>query len=134
MNQSAKGTFEVKIAPLALEDAAPETKLARMSIDKKIVGDLTASTKGQMLSAMTATKGSAGYVAIEHVSGTLNGKSGSFVLQHTGIMNRGAPSLSVVVVPDSGTGELTGIDGTFKINIVEGKHFYEFAYQLPSVK
>lgn len=131
MNQVAKGTFVVKLTPLTFEGAEAESTLGRMSIDKQISGDLTASTQGQMLSAMTGTKGSAGYVAIEKVSGTLNGKSGSFVLQHTGLMNRGEASLSVVVVPDSGTGELAGLAGEFKINIVDGKHYYEFLYSVP---
>jgi len=94
--------------------------------------DLVATTNGQMLSAGTSVKGSAGYVAIERVTGVLADKHGSFVLQHTGTMSRGVPSLSVTVVPDSGTEELTGIDGDFKINIVEGAHFYEFTYRLPS--
>jgi hypothetical protein len=130
MDQIAKGTFEVKLQSLGFEGANEDAKLARRSIDKQLVGDLEASSVGQMLSAMTATTGSAGYVAIEMVTGTLHGKHGSFVLQHTGIMNRGAPSLLVVVVPDSGTGELTGLAGTFSINIVDGKHHYEFAYRL----
>jgi hypothetical protein len=132
MTQTAKGTFVVSLEPLVFEGAAPEFKLARMSIDKKISGDLTASTMGQMLSAMTDTKGSAGYVAIERVTGTLNGKRGSFVLQHTGTMNRGAPSLDVTVVPDSGTEELVGLEGEFKINIDDGVHSYEFTYRLPA--
>ena len=132
MTQTAKGTFAVSLEPLAFEGADPEFKLARMSIDKKISGDLTATTMGQMLSAMTDTNGSAGYVAIERVTGTLNGKRGSFVLQHTGTMNRGAPSLVVTVVPDSGTEELVGLEGEFKINIEEGNHSYEFTYRLPA--
>ena len=103
-----------------------------MSIDKEITGDLTASTTGQMLSAMTGTDGSAGYVAIERVEGVLNGKRGTFVLQHTGTMNRGTPSLVVTVVPDSGTEELIGLEGEFEINIEEGKHYYEFTYRLPA--
>nr|WP_315235284.1 DUF3224 domain-containing protein [uncultured Albidiferax sp.] len=131
MEQVAKGTFIVKLSPLTFEGAEAESTLGRMSIDKQISGDLSASTQGQMLSAMTATPGSAGYVAIEKVSGSLLGKSGSFVLQHTGRMERGKASLSVLVVPDSGTGELTGLTGEFKINIVDGKHYYEFAYSLP---
>ena len=131
MTQIAKGTFVVSLEPLAFEGADPEFKLARMSIDKKISGDLTASTMGQMLSAMTSTNGSAGYVALERVAGALNGKRGSFVLQHTGTMNRGAPSLVVTVVPDSGTEELVGLEGEFKINIEEGTHSYEFTYRLP---
>ena len=102
-----------------------------MSIDKEISGDLVATTNGQMLSAGTETKGSAGYVAIERVDGTLHGRKGSFTLQHSGTMNRGAPSLSVSVVPDSGTGELVGLIGDFKIIRAEGKHSYEFNYFFP---
>ena len=132
MIQTAKGTFVVSMIPLAFEGAEPEFNLGRMSIDKQISGDLTADTVGQMLSAMTSTDGSAGYVAIERVAGVLNGKRGTFVLQHTGIMNRGAPSLVVTVVPDSGTEELAGLEGEFKINIEEGKHYYEFTYRLPA--
>jgi Protein of unknown function (DUF3224) len=131
MTRIAKGTFTVSLQPIAFEGAAPEWKLGRMSIDKQIAGDLVATTKGQMLSAMTETKGSAGYVAIERVAGTLDGKRGSFVLQHTGTMNRGAPSLNVSVVPDSGTEELAGLEGDFKIIIADGKHSYEFSYRLP---
>ena len=132
MTQTARGEFVVSMKPLAFEGTDPEFKLGRMSIDKQISGDLTASTVGQMLSAMTSTEGSAGYVAIERVTGVLNGKRGTFVLQHTGTMNRGAPSLAVTVVPDSGTGELVGLEGEFKVNIEEGKHFYEFTYRLPA--
>ena len=132
MTQFARGEFVVSLKPLAFEGADPELKLGRMSIDKQISGDLTADAVGQMLSAMTSTNGSAGYVAIERVSGVLNGKRGTFVLQHTGTMNRGAPSLVVTVVPDSGTEELVGLEGEFKINIEEGKHFCEFTYRLPT--
>ena len=127
----AKGTFVVKLAPLTVEGQGEGSPLGRMSIDKQISGDLVATTTGQMLSAMTATKGSAGYVAIERVEGTLHGRKGSFVLQHTGLMNRGTPSLSVVVVPDSGTGDLVGLSGTFDIIIANGVHGYEFRYSLP---
>lgn len=132
MSHFAKGTFEVTLLPLPFEGADSESKLGRMSIDKQISGDLVATTKGQMLSAMTDTKGSAGYVAIERVTGTLHGKQGSFVLQHSALMNRGAPSMSVVVVPDSGTDELVGLEGEFKIIIEGGKHRYEFEYSLPA--
>ena len=132
MTQTARGTFVVSLEPLAFEGADPEFKLARMSIDKQISGDLTASTMGQMLSAMTGTNGSAGYVALERVAGALNGRRGSFVLQHTGTMNRGAPSLVVTVVPDSGTEELVGLEGEFTINVEEGNHSYEFTYRLPA--
>ena len=132
MTQTATGTFVVSMKPLAFEGADAEFKLGRMSIDKQISGDLTASTMGQMLSAMTGTDGSAGYVALERVEGVLDGKRGAFVLQHTGTMNRGVPSLLVTVVPDSGTEELVGLEGEFKINIEEGKHSYEFTYRLPA--
>jgi hypothetical protein len=130
MTQLAKGEFVVKLLPLAVEGQPDASKLGRMSIDKTISGDLVATTSGQMLSAMTEVKGSAGYVAIERVQGTLHGKPGTFVLQHTGTMNRGAPSLSVTVVPDSGTGELVGLVGDFKIIMADGKHSYEFNYTL----
>lgn len=131
MSQIAKGTFVVILKPIAFEGADPNSGLGRMSIDKTISGDLTGSTVGQMLSATTATEGSAGYVAMELVTGALDGKAGSFVLQHTGTMNRGKPGLTVTVVPDSGAGALKGIDGEFKIDIVDGKHLYEFSYRLP---
>jgi hypothetical protein len=132
MSHLAKGTFEVNLQPLPFEGADPAWMLGRLSIDKQISGDLVATTKGQMISAMTATKGSAGYVALERVTGTLNGKKGSFVLQHNGFMNRGTPSLSVVVVPDSGTEELVGLEGEFKIIVEGGRHSYEFNYRLPA--
>jgi hypothetical protein len=102
-----------------------------MAIDKHYHGELEGQGVGEMLSAMTTTEGSAGYVAIERVSGKLQGRSGSFVVQHTGTMARGAQALSITVVPDSGTGELAGIAGTMRIRIEERKHFYEFDYVLP---
>jgi hypothetical protein len=101
-----------------------------MSIDKQFHGDIEGTSKGQMLTAGTAVKGSAGYVAIERVSGTLRGRSGSFVLQHSGTMTRGAPQLSITVVPDSGTGQLVGLTGKMAINIADGKHSYDFEYAL----
>jgi Protein of unknown function (DUF3224) len=131
MDQLAKGSFEVKLQPLAFEGADAESRFGRMSIDKTIAGDLVATTRGQMLSAMTATTGSAGYVAIERVTGALHGKHGSFVLQHSSTMQRGVPSQSITVVPDSGTDELAGLEGNFRIDIVGGKHLYEFSYRLP---
>src|SRR5580658_6327678 len=124
----ASGTFEVKLTP---QESA---NIGRMSIDKQFHGDLEATSKGEMLSAMTEVKGSAGYVAIERVTGTLHGKSGSFVLQHSGTMTRGEPQLSVTVVPDSGTGELTGIAGKLTVIIAAGKHSYEFDYTLPAAQ
>lgn len=131
MNEVATGEFVVNLVPLAFEGQPQGSKIGRMSIDKTISGDLVATTKGQTLSAMTEVKGSAGYVAIERVEGTLKGKKGNFVLQHTGTMNQGIPSLSVAVVPDSGTGELVGLAGQFNIIIAAGKHSYEFKYTLP---
>lgn len=128
----AKGTFEVKITPQKPDNKEAETaNLGRMSIDKKFAGDLGATSKGEMLSAMAEGKGSAGYVAIERVSGTLHGRSGAFVLQHSGTMTRGVPDLSITVVPDSGTGQLVGLKGKMAIKIADGKHFYEFDYTLP---
>jgi uncharacterized protein DUF3224 len=131
MTNHASGTFEVKLAPQKPDNKEAESaNLGRMSIDKQFHGDLEATSKGEMLSAMSDVKGSAGYVAMERVSGTLHGRTGTFVLQHTGTMTRGAPQLSVTVVPDSGTNQLVGIAGTMTIKIVEGKHFYEFEYKL----
>jgi catechol 2,3-dioxygenase-like lactoylglutathione lyase family enzyme len=131
MTRIARGEFVVKLLPLAVEGQPEGSGIGRMSIDKSISGDLVATTTGQMLSAMTEVKGSAGYVAIERVDGVLDGRKGTFVLQHTGTMNRGAPGLSVTVVPDSGTGELEGLAGEFRIVIAEGRHSYEFSYSLP---
>jgi hypothetical protein len=126
----ATGTFEVKLTPQS--DGKPEdSPIGRMTIDKQIHGDLEATSKGQMLAFSTDVKGSAGYVAMERVTGTLHGRTGSFVLQHSATMNRGVPHLSITVVPDSGTDQLTGLTGTFDIQIAEGKHSYTFDYTLP---
>lgn len=130
MTKQATGTFEVKLTP-QVADGGDETGIGRLVLDKQFHGDLEATSKGQMLAAGTAVKGSAGYVAIEKITGTLGGRSGSFVLQHTGTMDRGAPQLSVTVVPDSGTRELVGLTGKMNIIIAEGKHSYEFEYALP---
>ncbi|WP_432719617.1 DUF3224 domain-containing protein [Jeongeupia wiesaeckerbachi] len=124
----ASGTFEVDLHALALHDAADGT-LGRRAIDKRFSGDLVATSVGEMLSAGTAVQGSAGYVAIERVSGTLAGRAGGFTLQHSGTMTRGTPQLSVSVVPDSGTGELSGLCGTLAIRIEGGRHFYDFDYR-----
>jgi Protein of unknown function (DUF3224) len=129
----ASGPFEVKLQPEAPEDKAEGIALGRMSIDKQFHGDLEAVSKGTMLTAGTGTKGSAGYVAIERVTGTLHGRRGSFALQHSGTMTRGAPQLTITVVPDSGTDELTGLTGQMTIKIVAGKHSYDFDYALPEV-
>lgn len=125
---TASGTFDVKLAPQ--DDKSEDALLGRMTIDKQFHGDLEATSKGQMLAAMTATKGSAGYVAIEKVSGTLQGRKGTFVLQHSGTMAHGDQQLSITVVPDSATGELIGLTGKMTIKIEDGKHFYEFQYAL----
>jgi hypothetical protein len=132
MTTQAIGTFEVKLNPLLQYNEAEDAKLARMSIDKQFYGDLDAVSKGEMLSAGTDVKGSAGYVAIERISGALLGRSGSFVLQHNATMTRGTPYMNIIVVPDSGTGELAGISGNMRIIIADGKHSYEFEYTLPS--
>src|SRR5215813_120757 len=126
MTTRARGTFEVKLGPLSTYNQAEESLLGRMSIDKQFHGDLEATSKGEMLSAGTSVKGSAGYVAIERVSGTLQGRSGTFVLQHYATMNRGVPQLTITVVPDSGTGQLVGLAGRMEIQIADGKHSYDF--------
>jgi len=128
----ASGSFEVSMQPLANSEVSADPMLGRFLLDKKFTGDLEASARGHMLSAGTGIKGSAAYVAIDQVTGFLDGRKGSFVLQHSGSMKRGAPTLSVMVVPDSGTGELEGLTGTLSINIVEGKHFYDFLYSFPA--
>lgn len=125
---SAKGTFDVKLTP----QGAPDSAVGRMSMDKQFHGDLDATAKGEMLMHGTAVEGSAGYVAMERLTGTLAGRSGTFVLQHTGTMDRGAPQLTVTVVPDSGTGQLAGLTGRMTIDIVDGKHLYAFEYKLPA--
>ncbi|MFT3818821.1 MAG: DUF3224 domain-containing protein [Rubrivivax sp.] len=127
----AKGSFTVEMKPQAEPATADGVSLGRMSLDKRFDGDLVAIGKGEMLTALTAVKGSAGYVAIERVTGTLHGRSGSFVFQHSGTMDKGAQQLAITVVPDSGTGALAGISGSFRISIAGGQHFYEFEYALP---
>ena len=134
MTKLARGTFEVKMLPQTDQDLGgvivDSGTVGRMSLDKHFDGDLQATSRGQMLAVHGDIKGSAGYVAMERVIGTLHGRSGSFALQHSGTMTRGAPQLVITVVPDSGTGELIGLAGTLEINIVDGKHFYEFDYTL----
>lgn len=130
MMARASGTIEVKLSPLASGDPTTGPPLGRMAIDKQFRGDLEGSSRGEMLTAGTDVKGSAGYVAIERVTGTLHGRSGRFVLQHNGIMTRGAPQLTIIVVPDSGTDELTGLAGRMTIEIDKGAHSYGFEYTL----
>ncbi len=131
MATHASGTFEVKLVPQPPEDKAEGSTLARMSIDKQFHGDLEATNKGQMLTAGPDVKGSAGYVAIERVTGMVQGRTGRFVLQHSGTLTRGAAQQSITVVPDSGTGQLVGLTGKMAINIVDGKHSCDFDYTLP---
>ncbi|WAC75645.1 DUF3224 domain-containing protein [Roseateles sp. SL47] len=127
----AKGTFDVKLSNAPAADGTEPAQLGRMALRKQFHGDLDGSSLGEMLGVRTAVPGSAGYVAMERVEATLAGRSGSFVLMHMGEMNRGQQRLNVQVVPDSGTGELTGITGTLNIDIKDGQHFYAFSYQLP---
>jgi len=124
----AKGRFEVKMTPQVPEKPDPSLP-GRMTLDKLFHGDLEATSKGEMLAAQTV-EGSAGYVAMERVSGTLHGRPGTFLLQHSGTMTRGAPQLSVTVVPDSGTEQLVGLSGKMEIEIANGKHSYQFEYIL----
>jgi hypothetical protein len=130
MTKRASGTFEVRLSPQG-PDAHGEAALGRMSIDKHFHGDLEGPSRGQMLTAGTEVKGSAVYVAVEKVTAALHGRRGTFILHHTGIMNRGSAELMVSVVPDSGTGDLTGIAGHMQIKIADGKHLYEFDYTTP---
>ena len=132
MTRHATGAFDVKITPLALGGPAEDATLGRLSLEKQFHGDLEAAGKGQMLTAGTDVKGSAAYVAMERVTGTLHGRSGTFALVHRGTMNRGEQRLEVTVVPDSGTGELVGLAGTLAIVIADGGHSYDLEYTLPA--
>ncbi len=125
------GVFDVSLNPMDFYVKGEDgISLGRMSIEKAFHGELEASSRGEMLSAMTPTKGSAGYVAIEQVIGSLSGKKGSFVLQHFGTMNKGKDHLVLEVVPDSGAGELSGLTGAMAISIKDGQHYYDFEYEL----
>jgi hypothetical protein len=126
MAKRASGTFEVKLTP---QEGVAEG-LGRLTIEKTFRGDLEATSRGEMLTAGTAVKGSAGYVAIERVNGTLHGRGGSFALQHSGTMTRGAPQLTITVVPDSGTDELVGLAGTMAIVHEGGARSYELDYTI----
>lgn len=124
------GTFAVSLIPMdTYTDGEDGITLGRMAIEKEFEGGLDATSSGEMLSTSTAVEGSAGYVAIEQVSGTLSGRKGSFVLQHFGVMNRGGDRLVLEVVPDSGCGELTGLSGKMAIRIDDDQHFYAFEYE-----
>jgi hypothetical protein len=125
MNE-VQGEFDVKAIPVDTGD----DKMGMLKLDKRYHGDLDAVGTGRMLTGMTEVKGSAAYVAIERVKGKLKGAEGTFLLYHTGVMNKQTPTLDIRVVPDSGTGELAGIEGTMHIRIDGGKHFYRFEYML----
>jgi hypothetical protein len=127
------GEFEVKMNPEAMSAVAADSGVGRMSLDKRYHGALDASGKGEMLAYMDRALGSGAYVAMELVRGTLDGRAGTFLLHHTGVMTRGAPGLAVRVVPDSGSGELAGLSGTLNIRIEGGKHYYDFDYALAAV-
>ncbi len=131
MTSHARGSFEVKLVPQGEVDSADGIALGRLTIDKVFEGDLVGTSKGQMLSSGTESGGSAAYVAVERVTGTLEGRSGSFVLMHSGTMTTEAQRLTVTVAPDSGTGGLAALAGTLQIIIKDKKHFYEFEYTLP---
>jgi hypothetical protein len=130
----AAGTFDVKTLPLAPDDATAGTPIGRFALDKSYHGELDATSKGEMLGGGDPSKGVAGYVAMENVTGTLNGRRGSFGLQHNGTMDQGGFQLNVIVVPGSGTDALTGMKGAMKITIAAGLHSYEFEYSLPSTE
>ena len=129
MASRASGTFEVRLSP-QVDGEEGGACVGRMLIDKRFAGDLEATSRGQMLAARGGAEGSAGYVALEHVTGRLGGREGSFVLQHSGTMARGEQRLSVAVVPDSGTGGLEGLAGSMSIIVAGGRHSYEFDYTL----
>lgn len=130
MTTRAAGTFDVKLNPQATDTAPEGSPLGRLTIDKQFHGDLEGTSKGEMLTAGTLIKNSAGYVAVERVVATLHGRKGTFALQHSATMTRGVGALNIIVVPDSGTGELTGISGTMSIEIADGKHYYGFEYSI----
>jgi hypothetical protein len=130
MTKHASGAFEVKLSPQTRDEQVGDATIGRMAIDKQFHGDLQAVSRGEMLAVRTETEGSAGYVAMERVAGTLGGRSGTFALQHSGTMTRGEQQLLITVVPDSGSGQLAGLAGRMKINIAGGKHSYEFEYTL----
>lgn len=130
MNQRASGTFDVTLTTLAADAHDGKSPIARRSNDKILHGDLEGTSQGQMLMIGTLVQGSAAYVSIEVITGTLHGRSGTFALQHNGIMTRGVGELAITIVPDSGTGELAGISGTFNIRIEQGAHYYDLDYTL----
>lgn len=132
MVTKASGTFDVTLSAVSIDDSFDEDLFHQMKIEKKIAGDLQGTSNGQMLACHTNTEGSAGYVAIEQISGTLAGKAGSFVVQHSCFMGGGNERQSLEIIPDSGTGELVGVEGTMEIQRTDEGHTYELRYSLPS--
>lgn len=132
MTTIATGTFTVEMQSEGEPDVFDGVSLGRISLHKRFEGDLAATGLGTMLTALTPVEGSAGYVAIERVTGSLHGLAGSFVFQHSGTSDRGGQLLSIAVVPGSGAGALAGLEGTFRLEIVDGEHRYEFEYALPA--
>jgi hypothetical protein len=130
MTLRARGTFEVQLTPQPLADQEAGPGLGRLAIAKQFQGDIAGDSRGEMLSMRSEVEGSAGYVAIERVTGTLHGRQGSFVLQHSGTMERGTQRLTISVVPESGTDELVGLAGTMTLQIADGVHGYDLAYTL----
>ena len=128
MESEATGTFDVQLAPIGSGD----DPIGSMSIDKTFHGDLQGTSVGQMLAFRSGVEGSAGYVAMERVTASLGGLKGSFTLQHSGLMDKGAQSLTVVVIPDSATEGLAGLTGTMNIIVTPGRHEYRFLYTLPA--
>ena len=131
MMHAARGTFTVQMTPAEEPHTHDDVSLPRMKLTKEYTGDLAATAEGQMLTARTPVPESAGYVATERVTGTLAGRAGSFVLQHSGLMSAATQDLSIAIVPDSGTGALVGIQGELRILIEDGTHRYELDYELP---
>jgi len=131
VTQHATGEFSVQVTPDGDNDKAPGSTLGRMLLSKELHGDIEGTSKGQMLTVGTDLKGSGAYVAVERITGTLHGRSGSFALQHSGTMSSAGPFLNITIVPDSGTGQLTGIAGKMNITIANGKHSYDLEYTLP---
>ncbi|WP_249153853.1 DUF3224 domain-containing protein [Janthinobacterium lividum] len=131
MHVHATGSFSITMTPSAAPQRSGRTTLGKVLLDKVYAGDLVATATGEMFNAVTDTKGAAAYVAMEAITGVLQGREGSFVAQHAGTMADGKQQLSIVIVPHSGTGQLTGISGTLAIRIVNGQHFYDIDYSLP---
>jgi len=127
----ARGEFEVKVTPVALDGPAEDASLGRLTLVKTLTGDFVGEARGQMLAGMGSVPTSGAYVAIERLTGRLAGREGSFLLFHRGVMSNGSQEMLVEVVPDSGSGALAGLRGTFRIVIEGKKHFYDFEYELP---